>query len=343
MYMRIRWRDFEIPNSVVCEEETRSPTYGRFIVEPFEQGFGVTIGNSLRRILLSSLEGAALVSAKIEGVQHEFTSMTGVYEDVTDIVLNLKQLRLALHDVGEAEMRIRVDKKGAVTAADIEHGPEVEIVNKDLHIATLTQDIPFNVDLRARIGRGYATAEENCRGDNEIGIIWMDSAFSPVSRVRYKTENTRVGQRTNYDRLVLEVWTDGTVKPEMAVVEAAKILRRHLNPFIQYAEIGVELQADAGSFVDEGSVQIPADVEDLKRKLEMPISGLDLSVRAINCLEGESIRTVGDLVQWKEQDLLKVRNFGKTTLVEVQTKLSDLGLRLGMEVPVLEGSAGTTP
>ncbi len=338
--MRIRWRDFEIPNSVVCEEETKSATYGKFIVEPFERGFGVTVGNSLRRILLSSLEGAALVSAKIEGVQHEFTSMTGVYEDVTDIILNLKGLLLALHDTNEAELRIRVDTKGPVTGANIEAGPEVEIINKDLHIATLTQDIPFHVDLRAHKGRGYSVAEENSGGDSEIGVVWMDSSFSPVSRVRYKTENTRVGQRTNYDRLILEVWTDGTVSPEMALVEASKILRRHLNPFIQYSEMGYALQSDAVAVPEEVAAPSP-DNEELRRKLEMPVSALDLSVRAYNCLDGEAINTVGDLVQWKESDLLKVRNFGKTTLVEIQAKLDELELTLGLEVPAVESGAGS--
>lgn len=338
--MRIRWRDFEIPNSVLCEEETRSATYGKFTVEPFERGFGVTVGNSLRRILLSSLEGAAIVSAKIEGAQHEFTSLTGVFEDVTDIVLNLKDVLVGLDfDHREARMEIRVDKKGAVTAADIQHGPEVTVINPDQHIATLTQDVPFHVEIVARKGRGYSTAEENSGGDNEIGVIWIDSAFSPVSRVRFKTEDTRVGQRTNYDRLILEVWTNGTVAPEMALVEASKVLRRHLNPFIQYADIGFELQGD-GSVAVEEPAAVP-DNEDLRRKFEMPISALDLSVRAYNCLDGENIKTVGELVIWKETDLLKVRNFGKTTLNEIQAKLEALGLELGMEVPALESSAGS--
>ena len=338
--MRIRWRDFEIPNSVICEEESRTATYGKFIVEPFERGFGVTVGNSLRRILLSSLEGSAVVNAKIEGAQHEFTSMTGVFEDVTDVILNIKNVLLKLEgDTREAQLEIQVDKKGEVTAADIRHGPEVTIVNPELHIATLTQDIPFKVDLTARKGRGYSTAEENSSGDNEIGVVWIDSAFSPVSRVRYKTENTRVGQRTNYDRLILEVWTNGAVAPEMALVEASKILRRHLNPFIQYADLGYRLQGDNGLAVEE-PVSSP-DIDDLRRKLELPISSLDLSVRAYNCLDGESIKSVGELVSWKEADLLKVRNFGKTTLVEIKAKLEDMGLQLGMEVPALEGSAGS--
>ena len=314
--MRIRWRDFEIPNSVVCEEESRESTYGRFFVEPFERGFGITVGNSLRRILLSSLEGAALVYAKIEGVQHEFTSMTGVYEDVPVVVLNLKDVDMQIEGaVDEVDLKIRVDKAGDVTAGDIEHGPEVTIVNPELHIAKLTQDIPFNIDLKARKGRGYNTAPENRDGDNEIGVIWMDSSFSPVSRVRYKTENTRVGQLTNYDRLVLEIWTNGALRPEMALVEASKILRKHLNPFVQYSEIGVAVQPEEQVVVEE-IVESP-DFDELRKKLEMPISALSLGVRAYNCLDGESIRTVGQLVAWKESALLKVRNFGQTSLDEI--------------------------
>ena len=335
--MRIRWRDFEIPNSVVCEEESRESTYGRFFVEPFERGFGITVGNSLRRILLSSLEGAALVYAKVEGVQHEFTSMTGVYEDVPVIVLNLKDVDMQIEgDVDEVDLKIRVDKAGDVTAGDIEHGPEVTIVNPELHIAKLTQDIPFNIDLKARKGRGYNTAPENRDGDNEIGVIWMDSAFSPVSRVRYKTENTRVGQLTNYDRLVLEIWTNGALKPEMALVEASKILRKHLNPFVQYSDIGIAVQPEEQVVVEE-SVESP-DFDELRKKLEMPISALSLGVRAYNCLDGESIRTVGQLVAWKESDLLKVRNFGQTTLDEIKAKLVEIGMDLGMDVP-----AGSVP
>ena len=335
--MRIRWRDFEIPNSVVCEEESRESTYGRFFVEPFERGFGITVGNSLRRILLSSLEGAALVYAKIEGVQHEFTSMTGVYEDVPVVVLNLKDVDMQIEGaVDEVDLKIRVDKAGDVTAGDIEHGPEVTIINPELHLAKLTQDIPFNVDLKARKGRGYNTAPENRDGDNEIGVIWMDSSFSPVSRVRYKTENTRVGQLTNYDRLVLEIWTNGALKPEMALVEASKILRKHLNPFVQYSEIGVAVQPEEQVVVEE-TVESP-DFDELRKKLEMPISALSLGVRAYNCLDGESIRTVGQLVAWKESDLLKVRNFGQTTLDEIKAKLIEIGMDLGMDVP-----AGSVP
>ena len=282
--MRIRWRDFEIPNSVTVDEDSRKSTYGKFVVEPFERGFGVTVGNSLRRILLSSLEGAALVSAKIEGVQHEFSTMHGVYEDVTEIILNLKNVLLTIEgNTGETDLSIRVDKMGDVTAGDIECGPEVTIVNPELHIAKLTQDIPFNIELTARKGRGYSTAAENCDGDNEIGVIWMDSSFSPVSRVRYKTENTRVGQLTNYDCLILEIWTNGALKP--GLVEAAKILRKHLNPFVQYSELGVLVQPEE-QVVSEVAVESP-DLDELRKKLEMPISSLSLGVRAYNCLDGE--------------------------------------------------------
>ncbi len=330
--MRIRWRDFEVPNSVLCEESTRTPKYGKFMVEPFERGFGVTVGNSLRRILLSSLEGAAVVSVKIEGVQHEFSTLPGVYEDVTDIVLNIKNLLLVLYDGDYAEIKIRANKRGEVHAADVQHGPEVRIVNHDLLIATLTQDVPLNIDMTVHRGRGYLTAEENSRGDSEIGVIWVDSSFSPVSRVRYKTEDTRVGQLTNYDRLILEIWTNGTVSPDMALVEASKILRRHLSPFLQYADIGTALQSESGLPADE--VLLSADADEKRRKLDMPISSLDLSARAQNCLEGQDIKIVGDLVRRTEADLLKVRNFGKTTLLEIKTKLREFGLALGMNTGV---------
>ena len=335
--MRIRWRDFEIPNSVVCEESSRTPTYGRFMVEPFERGFGVTMGNSLRRILLSSLEGSAVVSVTIEGVQHEFSTLTGVYEDVTDIILNIKSLLLVLYDGEEANIKIRAERKGEIRAADIQHGPEVRIVNHDLLIATLTQDVPLNIDMVVRKGRGYRTAEENSKGDTQIGVIWVDSSFSPVTRVRYKTEDTRVGQLTNYDRLVLEIWTNGTLTPEMSLVEASKILRKHLNPFVQYADVGQVLQVESGLPSEETTLSI--DVEEKKRKLQMPVTSLDLSVRAQNCLEGQGIKTLGDLVSRTESDLLKVRNFGKTTLMEIKTKLREIGLGLGLDLSVLEAPA----
>lgn len=340
--MRIRWKDFEIPSSVTCDQETRSETYGNFHIEPFERGFGVTVGNSLRRILLSSLEGAAVTSIKIEGVQHEFSTLTGVYEDVTDIVLNVKRLLFSLKTGDVAVLEVFRDKKGPITAGDITHPSNVEIVDPGQPIATLTQDIPFRMELRIGKGRGYNTAEENSEGDNEIGVIWVDSSFSPVSRVRYKTEDTRVGQKTNYDRLLLEIWTNGTVAPDLALVEAAKILRKHLNPFVQYTEIGYELQEESGLASEEPVGIAQPDNEEVQKKLELPISALDLSVRAYNCLESENIRTLRDLVRRSEEAMLKVRNFGKTSLVEIKKKLEEFGLELGMNVPagVGDGDGG---
>ncbi len=339
--MRIRWRDFEIPSSVTCEQETRSDNYGKFVIEPFERGFGVTVGNSLRRILLSSIEGAAVTSVKIEGVQHEFSTLTGVYEDVTNIILNIKRLRLRLKSDERATLDIFRDKKGDVTSGDITYPSNVEIVDTEHPIATLTQDIPFKVEMRAARGRGYLTAEENSRGDSEIGVIWVDSSFSPVTRVRYKTEDTRVGQLTNYDRLIMEIWTNGTMPPEMALVEAAKILRKHLNPFVQYTEIGYEVQETSGlSSPDEVIAAPPPDQEELQKKLGLAISALGLSVRAYNCLEAENIETVGDLVGRTEEEMLKVRNFGKTSLVEIREKLGELGLKLGMAIAAVNSENG---
>lgn len=337
--MRIRWRDFEIPNSVICEEESHTSKYGKFLIEPFERGFGVTIGNSLRRILLSSLEGAAVASLKIEGVQHEFSTLTGVFEDVTDIILNVKNILLVLHEGDETVMTIRKDKKGEVFAGDIEHDSSLEVANPELHIATLTQDIPFAMEMRVRRGRGYVTADENAKGDHSIGTIWVDSSFSPVSRVRYRTEDTRVGQVTNYDRLILEAWTNGTLTPEMAMVEAAKILRRHLNPFVQYAEIGFKLQHDAGLTIEEGP-DGTQDIEAVKKVLGQPIGALMLSVRARNCLETESIKTIGDLVGHTDEEMIKIRNFGKTSLVEIKKKLSEIGLSLGMDLSRVQNGKG---
>ena len=350
--MRIRWRDFEIPSSVICEPETHSSTYGKFVIEPFERGFGITVGNSLRRILLSSLEGAAVTSVKIEGAQHEFSTLTGVYEDVTDIILNIKGLLLKMDsDSPFSTMEIFREKKGEIKAKDIKVPSTVEIVDPEYHIATLTQDIPFRIEIEAVNGRGYSTSDENSKGDTEIGLIWVDSSFSPVSRVRYKTEDTRVGQLTNYDRLILEIWTNGTLKPEMALVESAKILRKHLNPFLQYTDMGYELQHDSGlleeasapAAVTSAAVESGPNAEELRKKLDRPISALDLSVRAYNCLEAENIHSISDLVNRTEDDMLKVRNFGKTSLIEIKKKLDDLGLELGMQVPSHPGPGEFNP
>ncbi|KPJ57956.1 MAG: DNA-directed RNA polymerase subunit alpha [Planctomycetes bacterium DG_58] len=325
--MRVRWRGMELPSRVVPVPETLTDTYGMFKIEPFERGFGRTIGNSLRRILLSSLEGSAVTTVHIKGADHEFTSIAGVVEDVTDLVLNIKQIVVKTHTDEQKTITIRASKKGPVAAGDIRTDPTVEIVNPELHIVTLSDNVPFEVDMTVRRGRGYVTAEENTPEERTIGLIPVDSTFSPVLRVNYACENTRVGQRTNYDRLLLEIWTNGTIGPEMALVEASKIMRKHLNPFVHYFEIGRELQEEQLAEEPE-----PSEADDvLAEKLNMEIAQLQLSVRASNCLESEDIVTIGQLVMMSESELLKVRNFGKTSLREVKTKLGEMGLSLGMD------------
>lgn len=330
--MRIRWRGLELPSRVVPEAETSTTTYGRFVAEPFERGFGVTIGNSLRRILLSSLEGSAVTRVKIQGVQHEFSTVPGVVEDVTDIILNIKSLVVKNHSVEQKTIRIERREKGVVTGADVITDDQVEVINKDLVIATMTEDVPFIAELTVNNGRGYVPATEQYEREQEVGVIPVDAIYSPVVRVRYKTEDTRVGQRTNYDKLVLEIWTNGTISPEMALVEAAKIMRKHLNPFISYREPGPELPPDAGlKGMYEATGYSPIDLE-LEEKLGRSLAELNLSVRATNCLESEGINTVRDLVVRTEDQLLQVRNFGETTLQEVRERLNAIGLRLGMRV-----------
>ena len=326
--MRIRWRGFELPGRVVKDPRFTSDTYGRFSVEPFEHGFGTTVGNGLRRVLLSSLEGAAVTQIKIKGADHEFTSVPGVLEDVTDIVLNVKSLVVHLEADEPKTMRLAVRGPGEITADMIEADPAITIHNPDLLIATLTDEIDFEMEFTVAKGRGYVPASEQFEEEDEqeIGVIHVDSIYSPVQRVRYNVENTRVGQRTNFDKLTIEIWTDGTVNPEMALVEAGKILRKHLNPFVQFAELGEERvseEAAAAASVDE----------ELIRKLNMPIGELDLSVRASNCLESARIDLVAQLVQQTEPELLKLRSFGRTSLREVKRKLLDIGLDLGMQLP----------
>lgn len=323
--MRIRWRGLELPSQVVCDNATLTPTYGKFTAEPFERGFGVTIGNSLRRILLSSLQGAAISQIKLHGAQHEFSTLPGVVEDVTDIVLNVKSLVVKSHSEQTRVVRIEKNTKGVVSGADVKTDDQVEVINKDHVIATLTEDVPFLLELVVDKGRGYVPAADRVAAVQEIGVIRIDAAFSPVVRVRYEVEETRVGQKTNYDKLTMEIWTNGSITPEMALVEAAKILRKHLNPFVQYAELGAKVHSEARS-----STGLDAATE---TRLNMNINDLKLSVRATNCLESENISTVRDLVTRSEDQLLEVRNFGETTLNEVKEKLSDLGLRLGMRLP----------
>lgn len=325
--MRIRWRGLELPSRVVCDRQTLTDTFGEFSVEPFERGFGHTVGNSLRRVLLSSLEGSAVTRIKIQNVLHEFSTLSGMVEDITELVLNIKGLVVKNHTDQPKTVRIEREKSGVVTAADILHEESVEIVNPDHILCTLTEDVPFQVEMTIENGRGYRPASEGHTDDLEIGAIPIDAIFSPVGRVEYRVENTRVGQRTNYDKLILRIWTTGTIGPEMALVEAAKILRKHLNPFVQYFEPGPGLPADAPAPEIERAPQVDAELE---RKLNMSLAELELSVRATNCLESEGITTVRDLVSRTDEQLLQVRNFGETTLREVRSKLNEIGLELGM-------------
>src|SRR5205809_6867235 len=276
--MRIRWRGLELPNRLVSDRDTLTDTYGRFSAEPFERGFGVTVGNSLRRILLSSLEGSAVTRVKIQGVQHEISTIPGVVEDVTDIILNVKSL--VVKNSSEQQRTIRIDRheKGVITAANIISDEAVQIVNPEHILATLTDDVPFVMEMTVENGRGYRTADENAGREREIGVIPVDSWFSPVVRVKYEIEDTRVGQKTNYDKLIMEIWTNGTVTPQMAVVEGAKIMRKHLNPFIQYSEPGPEMPVEES--VAEAAVPGEAIDHELERKLNMSLAELELSVRA---------------------------------------------------------------
>ena len=326
--MRIRWRGLELPTRVINDQAVSTPTYGRFTVEPFERGFGITVGNALRRILLSSLEGAAVTSVKMAKASHEFMAIKGVKEDVTDIILAIKRLIVKCHSDGPKVLRLHSEVAGPVTASMIEADPAVEIMNGDLHIATLTDDVAFDMELTVETGRGFVPAADlvDDEEDQEVDIILTDASYSPVRRVRYVTEDTRVGQKTNYDRLILEVWTNGTITPEMAMVEAAKILRKHLNPFVQYFELGEQI-------VESGQAEVGQEVDvELQRKLRMSLHELELSVRSNNCLEGAQLESVGQLVTLAESELLKIRSFGKTSLREVKRKLEDLGLSLGMNV-----------
>jgi len=328
--MRIRWRGLELPNRVNSDRATLTDYYGKFVAEPFERGFGVTVGNSLRRILLSSLEGSAVTQVKIQGVQHEISTIPGVVEDVTDIILNIKSL--VVKNMSEEPKTIRIDRheRGVVTAANVIAEEAVQIINPEHIIATLTEDVPFVVEMKVENGRGYRMAEENVAQEREIGVIPVDSSFSPVVRVKYEIEDTRVGQRTNYDKLVMEIWTNGTVSPQMALVEGAKILRKHLNPFIQYSEPGPEIGIEDKLEIGADGSQVD---QELERKLNMSLAELELSVRATNCLESEGITSVRDLVIRTDEELLEVRNFGETTLKEVKQKLQERGLHLGMKLP----------
>lgn len=330
--MRIRWRNLELPMRVVCNKDMLTTEYGEFIAEPFEPGFGRTIGNSLRRVLLSSIEGCAVTSVKIEGVQHEFSTLPGVLEDVTEIIINIKKLRIKVEtDIpGSIRLFIKVHCKGPVTAAEIqfEEGAGF-VINKDLVIATLTEERDFVVEMEAQRGRGYLPAEK--KETQETGVIPVASIFTPVRHVEYQIENTRVGNTTNYDRLILKIRTDGTISPEIALVEASKILRKHLNPFVQYFEMGIDIPQQPKENLEQEK-QNAEERQRLLEKLDQPVAILGLTVRPSNCLASALIHTIRDLVTLSEADLLKIRNFGKNSLTEIKEKLKKLDLHLGMEV-----------
>ena len=311
-----------MPKRLVREDSTATETYAKFIAEPFEPGYGHTIGNSLRRVLLSSLEGAAITSVKIDGAMHEFTSVEGVVEDVTEIVLNLKKVLLKCHSREPQTLLLSVHKEGPVLAGDIQLNQNTEMVNPKQLICTLDKKKKFEMELEVKVGRGFCPGDENKKPDQAIGVIAVDSLFSPVTRVRYAVEAARVGQRTDYDKLVLEIWTDGRISPDDALTQASAILQHHLDVFVGYDKNAVEFEEAATKEDDEKSK--------LKKLLNMSVNEIELSVRAANCLNNANITTVGQLAMKTESEMLKYRNFGKKSLNEIKEKLSTLGLTLGM-------------
>lgn len=324
--MPVRLGRFEMPKRLLRDEATASPTYAKYTAEPFETGYGHTIGNSLRRVLLSSLEGAAITSVKIDGAMHEFTTVDGVVEDVTDIVLNLKKVKFkAANNVRDFPLlMLSVNKEGPVLAGDIQLCQNLEIVNRDQLICTLDKKRKFEMELEIRVGRGFCPGDENKKVDQPIGVIAIDSLFSPVTRVRYTVEAARVGQKTDYDKLILELWTDGRISPSDALVQASSILKRHLEPFYNYDENAIQFEEIVDS-QDEERLK-------MRKLLNMSVNEIELSVRAANCLNNANITTVGQLATKTEQEMLKYRNFGKKSLNEIKEKLAALGLTLGMNI-----------
>ncbi|MBI3601653.1 MAG: DNA-directed RNA polymerase subunit alpha [Candidatus Omnitrophica bacterium] len=321
--MGVKWRDFQMPKRLDCDEDSYTNTYGKFVAEPFERGYGVTLGNSLRRILLSSIEGSAVSAIRMEGVSHEFSTMPGVLEAVTEIILNIKGLIVRSHSKTPKSIYIKANKKGEIKAKDIIFDEVIEILNPEHHIATLTQDIPFNMELEISRGRGYVPADQNKKEGAPVGTIAVDAIFTPIVKVNFSVENTRVGQRTDYDRLITEIYTNGAINPKEALLYGANILQRHLDVFVAYGQLPEE---------DVEEEEISAEEEALYTKLRLPISELELSVRSSNCLKDANIKTIGDLVKRQEVELLEFRNFGKKSLTEIVDILKAMGLTLGMKV-----------
>ncbi len=323
--MGVKWRDFQMPKRLDCDEQSYTSTYGKFIAEPFERGYGVTLGNSLRRILLSSIEGAAVTSIKIDGVQHEFSTIPGVMEQIPDIVLNVKNVVLRSHSKAPKTIYVKADKKGEVKAKDMICDETIEILNPDLHIATLTRDAQFHMEMEVSRGRGYVPAELNKKDSQGVGVIPIDSIFTPIVKTNFFVENTRVGQRTDYDKLIVEIWTNGSINPKEALLYGANILQRHLDVFVSYGQLPEE---------EEEEEEITAEEQALYEKLRLPISELELSVRSSNCLKDANIKTIADLVRKQEAELLGFRNFGKKSLQEISDLLKAMNLNLGMKVDV---------
>ena len=320
--MPIRLGRFEMPKRIEKDDASTAENYGKFFAEPFEAGYGRTIGNSLRRVLLSSLEGAAIYAIRIDGAMHEFCTLPGVKEDVTDIVLNLKKVLLKMYTREPRKITIKASGQCTVTAADIVSDGSVEVLNPDQHIATLDADGKLNMEMYVRVGRGYCQAELNKANEQVIGLIPIDSLFSPVRRVKYTVENTRVGQRTDSDRLIMEIWTDGRVSPDEALTMSSAILRHHLDVFVSYDKDLIEFEKQ--------EQETNTEREELRKKLNISVNEIELSVRAANCLNNANITTVGELAQKTEAEMLKYRNFGKKSLNEIKQKLEELGLSLGM-------------
>ncbi len=322
--MATRLGKFQLPNRLIKEEESATDTYAKYVAEPFETGYGHTIGNSLRRVLLSSIEGAAISSVKIEGVQHEFQSIDGVVEDVTDIVLNLKKVLVISHRRETVRVMIDVNREGAVTAGDIQTGGHLQVVNPEQVICHLDSEQRFQAELEVRVGRGYVAGENNKDPEQSIGVIAIDSLYSPVRLVKYAVENTRVGQMTDYDKLLLEIWTDGRSNPDDCLKQSAAILKHHLDVFDKVSEESVEF--------DSEQTEVSEEQNKLRKLLNMSVNEIELSVRAANCLNNANITTVGELAMKSEQEMLKYRNFGKKSLNEIKAKLEQLGLSLGMKI-----------
>jgi DNA-directed RNA polymerase subunit alpha len=315
---------FELPNRLSKSEDTATDTFAKFSAEPFESGYGHTIGNALRRVLLSSIEGAAISSVKIEGVQHEFQSVEGIVEDVTDIVLNLKKVLFVAEGRDSVSLIIDKESSGEIKAGDIQLVDGISIVNPDHVICTLNKKQRFLAELEVRVGRGYCQGEDNKKSDQPIGVIPIDSLFSPVSLVKYSVENTRVGQEMDYDKLILEITTDGRITPDEAIKQSSAILKHHLDVFEQLSDESIEFENE--------TKEISEEQNRLRKLLNMSVNEIELSVRAANCLNNANITTVGELAMKSEQEMLKYRNFGKKSLNEIKDKLEQLGLSLGMKI-----------